>query len=58
VVAYDHCFWSIDESVKVKYAGNICCSFARVVSVNKWSHYNAVFAKGHRPYGMEYLSPL
>lgn len=31
--AYDHCFWSMDESVKEKYAGNhISCGLA----VSKW----------------------
>uniref|UniRef100_A0A8C3BDY5 Kinesin family member 13B n=1 Tax=Cairina moschata TaxID=8855 RepID=A0A8C3BDY5_CAIMO len=43
VFAYDHCFWSMDESVKEKYAGNVYWSFARVVSKNKRSNYNAVF---------------
>lgn len=58
VFAYDHCFWSMDESVKEKYAGNVYWSFVRVVSKNKRSNYNAVFAKGHAPYGMEDLSPV
>lgn len=40
VFAYDHCFWSMDESVKEKYAGNVDRGFVLVVSEwsNEWSN--------------------
>ncbi|XP_055969963.1 kinesin-like protein KIF13B isoform X1 [Sorex fumeus] len=57
VFAYDHCFWSMDESVKEKYAGqdDVFKCLGENILQNAFDGYNAcVFAYGQTGSGKSY----
>ncbi|OCT79108.1 hypothetical protein XELAEV_18030206mg [Xenopus laevis] len=57
VFAYDHCFWSMDESVKEKFAGQdvVFQSLGENILQNAFEGYNAcVFAYGQTGSGKSY----
>uniref|UniRef100_K7GBB9 Kinesin family member 13B n=1 Tax=Pelodiscus sinensis TaxID=13735 RepID=K7GBB9_PELSI len=57
VFAYDHCFWSMDESVKEKYAGQdvVFMCLGENILQNAFEGYNAcIFAYGQTGSGKSY----